>query len=254
MGPRPRNPGNTHSTHTYRYSTHSAYTQHTHMHTHTHMNTLTHSQTVALEYQEYEYWEEQYYSLLSRILFCSILHYIVLHCTVLYDTALYRTVLYYTALYCTLLFCIALYCAILYCSALPHLSCPALLYFSARTGDIDRPPGHLQVRLFQPERTPYRPRLRYLRSLHRFLIPFHFVIYYYFCFILCFCFVILYRWIPPSVTYRHSLLALLHFADYFLLIWLTLLHCTGGSVRGVNRPSPRPYDGHVVIVSYLQGK
>ena len=114
--------------------------------------------------------------------------------------ARYYSALYHSALHCSTLHCTVLYCTALYYTALPHLSCPALLYCTVRTGDIDRPPGHLQVRLFQPERTPYRPRLRYLRSLHRFLIPFHFMFYYYFCFILCFLFL---HFISLDITFYH---------------------------------------------------
>ena len=157
------------------------------------------------------------------------------------------------ALYCTVLYCTVLYCTVLYCTALHCLTYPVLHCCtapSAQVTSIDLP-DICRSACFSPNGHLIALGLgTYALCTDSLFLSIFFISF----FILCFCFVILYRWIPPSITYRHSLLVLLHFSDYFLLILLILLHCTGGSVRGVNRPSPRPYDGHVVIVSYLQGK
>jgi hypothetical protein len=126
-----------------------------------------------------------------------------------------------------------------------------LLYCTARTGDIDRSAGHLQVRLFQSERTPYCPRPRYLRTLYctvlyctvMFCV---FIVCFRFFFFLCLRFDIVFYLV-------FNLLIQYDFLSTSVTFTLLTLYCTGGSVRGVNRPSPRLFDGHVVIVSYLQG-
>ena len=167
----------------------------------------------------------------------------VLYCTVPICTALFYTVLYCTALYYTVRHCLT--CPVLHCCTAPPAQVTSIDLPDICRSACFSPNGHL-IALGLGTYALCTDSL--------FLTILCFMFYYYFCFILRFYFFILYRWISPSITYRHSLLVVLHFADCFLLLLLTLLHCTGGSVRGVNRPSPRPYDGHVVIVSYLQGK